>query len=267
MRTVAELMSLSGRKALLTGGAGNIGRAIGEALVEMGATVAVLDVDEAACRKTASELSGSKSGGAVALPCDLADEHATRASVASAVERLGGLDILIHCAGFVGTTSYPGWAVPFGDQTVDAWDAAMRVNLTSAFMLSQSAHRPLAASGHGAICFISSIYGIVGPDMRLYEGTTMANPVAYGASKGGLIQLTRYLATLMGPAVRVNCVSPGGIFADQPEVFVSRYERRTPLGRMGAADDLKGSVVYLVSDLSAYVTGHNLVVDGGWTAW
>jgi len=95
----------------------------------------------------------------------------------------------------------------------------------------------------------------------------MAQPAGYAASKGGVIQLTRYLATMMCPAVRVNCVSPGGIFRNQPEVFVSRYNARTPLSRMGTEEDLKGAVTYLVSDMSAYVTGHNLVVDGGWTAW
>src|SRR5712691_8872918 len=124
MRTIGELVGLSGRKALLTGGAGSIGRAIGEALVELGATVAVLDVDETACRKTASALSALKNGSAVALPCDLTDENATRDSVAGAVEQFGGLDILIHCAAHGGTTANPGWAVPFKEQTVEAWDRA-----------------------------------------------------------------------------------------------------------------------------------------------
>jgi NAD(P)-dependent dehydrogenase (short-subunit alcohol dehydrogenase family) len=108
---------------------------------------------------------------------------------------------------------------------------------------------------------------MVGPDMRLYEGTGMGSPAAYAASKGGLLQLTRWLATVLAPTIRVNAVTPGGILRGQPQVFRERYIARTPLGRMGSEEDLQGAVAYLASDLSAYVTGHNLVVDGGWTAW
>lgn len=111
------------------------------------------------------------------------------------------------------------------------------------------------------------MYGHVGPDMRLYAGTTMANPVGYGASKGGLLQLTRYLSTLLAPHVRVNAISPGGIWRGQPDAFHEQYRQRTPMGRMATEEDMKGAVAYLASDLSAFVTGHDLVVDGGWTAW
>jgi NAD(P)-dependent dehydrogenase (short-subunit alcohol dehydrogenase family) len=114
---------------------------------------------------------------------------------------------------------------------------------------------------------MGSIYGMVGPKWDLYEGTSMGNPAAYGASKGGLLQLTRYLATTMAPSVRVNMITPGGIFREQPQAFVHRYEAGVPLGRMASEEDLKGAVAYLASDLSAYMTGQNLVVDGGWTVW
>jgi NAD(P)-dependent dehydrogenase (short-subunit alcohol dehydrogenase family) len=267
MRTVADLMALPGRQVLLTGGAGHLGLAIGEALVELGATVAIVDKDAAACRERAELLSAPAPGRAVPMPCDLADETAIREAVRTTIRRLGGLDVIIHCAAFVGTTSHPGWAVPFAQQTVDAWDAALRVNLTAPFILAQEAAPALAASGHGAICLVGSIYGLVGPDMRLYDDTPMANPAGYGASKGGVVQLTRHLATLLAPSVRVNCVSPGGVFRHQPESFVQRYIERTPLRRMAGEEDIKAAVAYLVSDASAYVTGHNLVVDGGWTSW
>ena len=125
----------------------------------------------------------------------------------------------------------------------------------------------MGAAGRGAIINIGSIYGTVGPDFSLYEGTSMANPAAYGASKGGLAQLTRYLATALAPLVRVNTISPGGIARGQPASFVERYRSRTPLGRMGAEEDLKGAVAFLASDAAAYVTGQNLLVDGGWSAW
>ena len=114
---------------------------------------------------------------------------------------------------------------------------------------------------------IGSIYSLLGPDMKIYSGTSMGNPAAYGASKGGLLQLTRYLATTLAPDVRVNMITPGGVFRAQPTAFVDRYEANVPLGRMAAEEDLKGAVAYLASDLSAYVTGQNLVVDGGWSVW
>lgn len=267
MRTIADLMSLRGRAALIAGGSGHIGTAMADALAELGADVALLDLTEDACARSAERLRAAHRVEAVPVVADLADESALRAAVRNVVARLGRLDVLIHAAAWGGMTRAPGWAEPFERQTVPAWDAAMRVNLTSAFVLVQEAREALARSGHGSVILISSIYGLVGPDMRLYEGTEMTNPVGYGASKGGLLQLMRYLATLLAPAVRVNAISPGGLWRQQPEAFHERYRRRTPLGRMAGEEDLKGAAAYLASDLSAYVTGHNLLVDGGWTAW
>jgi NAD(P)-dependent dehydrogenase (short-subunit alcohol dehydrogenase family) len=263
MKSLKELMDLRGRVALITGGAGHIGQAAAEALIELGARVALLDLDAMTCRERAIALGTD----VLALPCDLADEQATRKVVRSAIDALGGLDILIHCAAYVGATQMPGWAVPFEQQAVVAWDSALRVNLTSAFVIAQESKEFLGASGHGSVILFSSIYGIVGPDMSLYEGTSMANPAGYGVSKGGLLQLTRYLAVVLAPCIRVNAISPGGVWRSQPEAFRERYKARTPLKRMAIEEDLKGAVAYLSSDLSAYVTGHNLVVDGGWTAW
>jgi|SRR3990172_8138517 len=267
MRSVAQLINLSGRTALVTGGAGHIGSAVGETLVELGATVAILDLDFAACQKQASSLSQLREGSAIPVGCDLSDELMTRRTVTELMQKMGGLDIVVHCAAHVGDSSGPGWAVPFTQQTVAAWDAALRVSLTSIFVIVQTAREALAATGRGAVILFASTYGMVGPDMRLYAGTPMANPAGYSASKGGLLQLMRYFATLLAPRIRVNAISPGGVWRNQPELFLERYVARTPLGRMAAEGDLKGAVAYLASDLSAYVTGHNLVVDGGWTAW
>jgi NAD(P)-dependent dehydrogenase (short-subunit alcohol dehydrogenase family) len=198
---------------------------------------------------------------------DLTSEAQTRDLVVRVLNTFGRLDVLVHTAAFVGTTERNGWNVPFAQQSVAAWEEAMRVNLTSAFVLAQEAAPALIESGHGAIVLVSSIYGVIGPDLSLYQGTTMGNPVAYGASKGGLLQLTRYLATLLAPSVRVNALSPGGVLRGQPVEFVRRYEARTPLKRMAVEDDIKGAAAYLASDLSAYVTGQNLLVDGGFSAW
>lgn len=264
MRSILELSRLDGRTALVAGGAGHAGLAACEALIELGARVAVLDRDAAACRRRAAAF---PSGAALAIPCDLSDEAKTRRAVREATRRLGGLDILVHAAAYVGTSKLAGWAEPFGRQSTKAFDAALRVNLTSAFTLIQEAAPALARSGKGSVILFSSIYGLVGPDLGLYAGTKMTNPAGYGASKGGLVSLTRHLATILAPRIRINAISPGGIERGQPKSFRTRYTARTPLARLAVEEDLKGAVAYLASDLSSYVTGHDLVVDGGWTAW
>ncbi|MBU4201241.1 MAG: SDR family oxidoreductase [Planctomycetes bacterium] len=263
MRTISCLMNLSGRKALITGGAGHIGRVAAETLLELGARVALVDLNANACKAEAKRMGHET----LAFPCDLADEKAIRQVVRAATARMKGLDILIHCAAYVGTTKVPGWAVPFGEQSLEAWEKAMSINLGAAFIMAQEAQEPLTVSGHGSIIFLSSIYGMVGPDMSLYKDTTMMTPAGYAASKGGILQLMRYLATIMAPKIRVNVISPGGVLRNQPVIFMERYNKRAPLERMATEEDIKGAVAYLAGDLSAYVTGHNLVVDGGWTAW
>lgn len=252
MKKIKELMNLKNRKALVVGGAGHIGRAVCGALEELGSDVAIMDLE---------------GEGNLFFPCDLRDEKAVRCCVREVIQKLGGLDILVHCAAYVGTTKDAGWAVPFEEQTVEAWDKALRVNVTSAFVLAQECHKALQNSGHGSVILFSSIYGMVGPDLRLYEGTSMANPAGYNASKGGILQLSRYLATFLAPTIRVNTISPGGVWRSQPEAFHERYKKRTPLGRMATEEDMKGAIAYLASDLSKYVTGHNLVIDGGYTIW
>jgi NAD(P)-dependent dehydrogenase (short-subunit alcohol dehydrogenase family) len=267
MRTLRQLTDLRDRVALITGGAGHIGHVIGESLAELGASVAVLDIDQTAAGASASEIAHSYKVKTLAIAVDLTDITAVQSAPKRVVAEFGRLDIVIHSAAYGGDTRFPGWAVPFDEQTIEAWDRALRVNLTSAFALAQAARQPLIDSGHGSIVLISSIYGLVGPDMSLYEGTTMNNPAGYGASKGGLLQLMRYLATVLAPQIRVNAISPGGVWRQQAEQFHARYQSRTPLGRMATEEDLKGAAAYLSSDLSSYVTGHNLVVDGGWTVW
>lgn len=267
MRSVQSLMSLDGRVAVITGGAGHLGRAMGEALAELGAAVVVLDLAADAARDTAEALRAKHKVRTLALPVDLADEQRVRRVPQEVVSALGRLDILVNNAALVGTSGLIGWAVPFADQRADTWRRALEVNLTAPFVLTQACRDALVTSGHGSVINISSIYGMVAPDMSLYEGTTIGNPAAYASSKGGLLQLTRWLTTAMAPQVRVNAITVGGVERGQSPVFLQRYIARTPLGRMAREEDLKGAVAYLASDLSAFVTGNNLVVDGGWTAW
>ena len=264
-RRLHELMDMRGRVALITGGAGHIGREIAAGLAELGADIVLTDRSDAGAAAEAIAAEYGTACEAVAL--DLTDENATRALPALAEKAMGRLDVLINAAAFVGTAANEGWTVPFEQQNSALWREALEINLTSAFVLSQAAAPLLRRSGHGAIVNIGSIYGLVGPDMRIYGGAVGGTPVAYAASKGGLLQLTRWMATVLAPDIRVNAVTPGGIERGQPEAFQERYNARTPLGRMGHEDDIKGAVAYLASDLSSYVTGQNLVVDGGWTAW
>ena len=267
MKSIKELMDLTGRTALITGGAGHIGRAFGHALAEAGANVALLDMDAEATEAAARKIADRHGVKTLGLTIDLADDPALKEAPDRVAEALGGLGILVNCAAFVGTSNLSGWVVPFEEQSVDTWRAALEINLTAAFALIQAATPLLRASGHGSVVNIGSTYGVVGPDMSLYDGTAMGNPAAYAASKGGLVQLTRWLATTLAPDIRVNCISPGGVERGQDEKFVKRYKARTPLGRMGTEEDMMGTLLYLASDLSAYVTGQNLLVDGGWTAW
>lgn len=267
MTKLASLMSLEGRRALITGGAGHIAFAIAETLAEMGADLVLIDREAAQLETVALRLAENWGRKVTTHVCDLEDEI-SRVAMISSVEADGaGLDILVNNAAFVGTSGLQGWAVPFEEQSLETWRRAIEVNLTAVFHLSQAFLPKLRASGHGSIVNIGSIYGELGPDWSLYEGTTMGSPAAYGASKGGLLQFSRWLATTIAPDVRVNVISPGGVERGQPKSFKDRYEARTPLGRMATEDDFRGAVAYLASDLSAYVTGHALAVDGGWGAW
>ena len=267
MKTITELMNLKGRVSIVTGGTGHIGSAIADALAELGASIDVLDLTPEACTKAADRIHSTYGVETLALAVDLTQDT-SRISVSQKVsERFDRLDILVNCAALVGTSELKGWAVPFSQQRVDTWKLALDVNLSAPFALVQSCAELMAHSGHGSVINIGSTYGMVGPDLRLYQGTDMGNPAGYAASKGGIIQITRWLATALAPDIRVNSISPGGVWRNQPEYFHKEYVSRTPMKRMAVEEDLKGAAAYLASDLSAYVTGHNLVVDGGWTAW
>jgi NAD(P)-dependent dehydrogenase (short-subunit alcohol dehydrogenase family) len=266
-RSLREMMSLDGRVALITGGAGHIGRAIAGGLAELGANIALSDIAASAGEEAAATLAGSFPVSAQAFACDFEQADAVKDLPRRVREKFGRIDLVVNCAAFVGTSGLEGWAVPFEQQSPETWRRALEVNLTAPFILIQAAAEDLAASGHGSAINIASIYGLAGPDWRLYEGTSLGNPAAYAASKGGLIQMTRWLATTLAPKVRVNAIAPGGVFRQTPEPFLSRYVARTPLARMATEEDMKGAVAYLASDLSAYVTGQCIAVDGGWTAW
>jgi NAD(P)-dependent dehydrogenase (short-subunit alcohol dehydrogenase family) len=266
MATVDELMSLNGRRALVTGAAGALGQVIAQTLAELGADLVLLDRTETPLVRLAAELKTDWVVDVDVRHCDLESE-AEREVLISELLREGRLDILINNAAFVGTSNLKGWNAPFEGQSIETWRRALEVNLTAVFHLCKGLTPLLRSSSRGSIVNVASIYGEYGPDWGLYEGTSMSNPAAYGVSKGGLLQLTRWLATTMAPAVRVNAISPGGIARSQAQSFVKRYEARTPMSRMATEDDFRGAIAFFASDMSAYVTGQSLSIDGGWGVW
>jgi NAD(P)-dependent dehydrogenase (short-subunit alcohol dehydrogenase family) len=267
MTTVSELMSLEGRRALVTGATGGIGRVISQTLAELGADLLLIDRPGSIYAPLMKEIERDWNIDIQTFDCDL-EVEGDREDLLGMVFDLGGtLDVLVNNAAFVGDSDLGGWATDLELQTIETWRRALEVNLTAGFHLSQGLAPLLKRSEGGSIINMGSIYGSYGPDYSLYAGTGMGNPAAYAASKGGLIQLTRWLATTLAPNVRVNTLSPGGVVRGQSEVFIKRYEARTPLVRMATEDDFRGTVAYLASDLSRYVTGQNLAVDGGWGIW
>lgn len=243
-------MDVEGRRILVTGSQGHIGRVLVAALREAGAAVAGTDHNKGAD-----------------IRADLTKEGETRTAVHGALLMLGGLDGLVHCAALTGQGGglRAGWVAPFEKQSVEAFEYSFRVQAVSSFVLLQELAPALKESGHGSVVLLGSIYGMVAPFMALYEAQSYTSPLGYSATKGAVHQLVRHFAALLAPEVRVNCLTPGGLLRGQPEEFIRRYERQVPLGRMGTEQDLVGPALFLLSDASAYVTGHNLVCDGGYT--
>ncbi len=267
MVNLSNLMSLKGRRALITGANGHIGRIIALTLAELKADLILVDRHGSDYKELINEITNNFKVDVQTHDCDLGIQNDRKKLISTLCDKGIPLNILVNNAAFVGDTNLDGWVTDFEQQSVETWRSALEVNLTAVFSFVQGL-TPLLKKSKGAnVINIGSIYGTWGPDHRLYEGTAMGNPAAYAASKGGLIQLTRWLATTLASSIRVNTLSPGGVFRNQPEVFIKRYNEKTPLGRMATEDDFRGAIAYLASDLSSYVTGQNLAVDGGWGIW
>ena len=256
---------LNGKTVLITGSLGFLGRALCIAFANQGANLILIDripvdqvfMDDLQQRGIEIDF----------FQVDFESQESRTAVISEINSKYSTLDILINNAAFVGTTDALGWAVPFAEQSIETWRKALEVNLTTPFHLVQGLFGLLQKSDSPAVVNLGSIYGTHGPDWEMYAGTSMGNPAAYSASKGGLIQLTRWLATTLGPRVRVNCVSPGGISRNQDEKFVQKYAARTPLARMAEEDDIVSAILFLSSLSSNYITGQNVEVDGGWGTW
>lgn len=275
MSTILEKFRLDGQVAVVTGGAGLLGKEFCRSLAEAGAKVVMADFNEAVAIDAANAL---KRDGLTVLPLgvDVTKPESVENMVSRTLEKFGRLDVLVCSAALDPKfdSSHVGeqGANAFESYPLTAWKEALDVNLTGMFLCAQAAVKPMLAQDHGVIINICSTYGLVGPDQRIYrrpgESRQAFKPAFYSVTKAGVLGLTRYLATYYaGRNIRANCLTPGGVFNQHDDVFVQNYSARTVLGRMAHKDEMSGALLYLASDASTYMTGSNLVVDGGWTAW
>jgi NAD(P)-dependent dehydrogenase (short-subunit alcohol dehydrogenase family) len=268
MTSARELFDLTGKVAIVTGGATGLGRQMATGLAEMGASIVVASRNQGRCAQVADEFRAMATA-ALGVRLDLASLDSIRAMVKRVVAEFGRIDVLVNCAAAVGETS------PYEPITPEIWDYVMRVNVTGTFWCSQEVARVMKKQRSGKIINIGSVYGVVGVDASLYgrTGEDQFEHFPYTTSKGAVMNMTRDMAVNLARwSINVNCISPGmfpSLSAMQTygDKIFNRLRERTPLRRVGGEDDLKGAVVFLASAASDFVTGHNLVVDGGWLAW
>ena len=263
--SVYKNLDLSDRIALVTGGAGHIGEKICETLLELRCKVIIQGISQEKNRKIVENMEKTFNTSIDYYNVDLSSIEEVTKFTDSIKAKYNKLDILVNCAAACPSTKgIKGWSVPFEEQSHDAWNFCIDVNTRAPFLIIRNLIGLLEKSGHGSVINISSLYGVVANDFSLYKDTTMFPPCVYSVSKGGMNMLTKYLSTLYGPKnIRFNNIIQGGVFRNQPEKFVERYIKKVPLGRMGIEDDIKGLIVLLASDLSRYITGQDIGLDGG----
>jgi len=274
MSNVTEKFSLDGQAAIITGGAGLLGRPFSRILGEAGASVVVADLDISGAEAHAQHLSdvGLR---AIALEVDVTDPDSVGTMVKRCVDSFGGVDILVNSAALDPKFDPEHEGAQFGNRfehyALQDWQRSLDVNLTGVFLTCQTAAREMVTRDKGVIINVSSIYGLKGPDQRIYPekaGQKQYKPVDYAVTKAGILGLTRYLAAYYaGTQIRVNALTPGGVFHHHEDPFLKNYSEKTMVGRMASTDELSGALLFLASPASSYMTGANLVVDGGYTAW
>jgi len=273
---IQEKFNLTNQVAIVTGGVGLLGHEFCKTLAEAGASVAVVDLNAEAAKKIADGLN-TDDYRAESFAVDITQPDSVRAMLDGVLSRFGRVDVLVNSAAldpkFDPTAAEKGIAPgAFEDYPLADWNAAMNVNLTGMFLVTQACVKPMLAQGKkGSIINICSTYGLNGPDQSIYikDGKRVAyKPVYYTVTKAGVLGFTKYLSTYYaGTQIRVNALTPGGVFNNHEDYFVKNYSAKTILGRMAKKDEMNGALLFLASDASSYMTGNNLVVDGGWTAW
>jgi NAD(P)-dependent dehydrogenase (short-subunit alcohol dehydrogenase family) len=264
-RSLQQLLTLKGRTAVVTGGAGYLGTAISETLAELGANLVLASRDKAKCEKKCEEIVQLTGGSikAVALELDVMKKGAPAEFFARVHEHFPAIDILVNNA-------WSGKKNSWESITEEDWEYDINMSLNSVFRITKAAFPDLKAT-RGVILNIGSLYSHLAPDYRMYDGKEFANPPSYGAAKAGVIQFTKYLASFLSPhGIRVNAVSPGA-YPHPPtqahKEFMQRLSSKNPMNRIGQPDDLKGAVALLCSDAGSYITGQDIHVDGGWGVW
>ena len=255
---------IKGKRVLLMGACGVLGRSHTKLLVEHGAKLIIAERPGSTVLKDAAELD------IPAFEIDAGNEQSIILGTKEAESCYNGLDGAVYNAAITGEALAAGGNTfpDFENYPLDLWQKAIDINLTGAFLFARETGKIFKAAGGGSLINIASIYGVVGPDHRLYEDQPFKSFPAYSASKAGIIGLSRWLATWWSKDnIRVNCVTPGGVYNNHNAKFVDAYSNRTPMGRMADRDEITGAIIYLLSDSSKYCTGHNLIVDGGLTAW
>jgi NAD(P)-dependent dehydrogenase (short-subunit alcohol dehydrogenase family) len=263
---ILNIFSLKNKVSLVTGAYGYLGKQICKTLADAGSDIILIDKNSK--KKTSmlflQELKKKyKKQKFYSFSCDLASSL-ERQSLKLKLKKFNRIDVFINNAGFTGKKSTKGYIEKFEKQNLKMWSECLEVSLTAIFDLTKILLPKLKTSKACSIINISSIYGVYGPDWSIYENTSMANPASYAAAKSGLIQFTKWLSKTVGPKIRVNAISPGGIYRKQPKNFVTRYVKKTSLKRMAKESDFDGIILLLASNASSYITGQNIIVDGGW---
>ena len=267
-----SFFDLTGKVAVVTGGVGILGQHFCAGLADFGAKVAVVDMDVGLAEDLAANLTAEFGVSCIGVGCDVTSRDSIEAMVMQVEANFGEIDILHNNAATKGR-DVAKFFTPLEDFSLDVWNEVMAVNLNGMFLVAQAIGKRMATKGCGSIIQTASIYGLLGPDQRIYQGSdylggAINTPPIYSASKAGVIGLTKHLATYWAAkGVRVNALTPGGVESGQNTIFNDLYSNRVPMGRMAKADELVNALVFLASEASSYITGQNIVIDGGLSAW
>lgn len=264
-----ESFSLKDKVVIITGALGLLGNTYTEGFSQQGGNVVIVDLDAELCEQRAKEIAQKYGAEPLGIGCDITNKREVERMVQKLISKYNRVDVLINNAAIQTEHFFEA----FEEYPTEDWDKVMSVNVTGMFLCCQAVTKEMKRKKSGSIINIASIYGVAAPDQRLYQGAIyqgrqINTPLVYSASKGAVISLTRYLASYLARyGIRVNAVTPGGVYSGQNEAFVKKYSAKCPLGRMAKPEEIFNAVYFLASDASSYITGHNLIVDGGWTMW
>jgi NAD(P)-dependent dehydrogenase (short-subunit alcohol dehydrogenase family) len=268
-----DFSSLNGKTAIITGGAGILGKHFSEGLASCGSHVVIVDLNKNEAEILASDLTQRYGQHCISIECDVSEPASVNSMVDEVVKQFGDIHIL-HNNAASKSSDLEAFFAPFEEYTLDQWREVTKVNLDGMFLMAQAVGRKMVEQNRGgSIIQTASIYGLLGPDPRIYQGSSymgraINTPVVYSASKAAVIGLTKHLATYWADKnIRVNSLTPGGVESGQNDTFKEKYSNRVPLGRMAQAEEMVGALLYLASDASSYVTGQNIIVDGGLSSW